>query len=154
MWIPLALLAFMAIASAWLTGPLNAIDPRKHGHIEGHTEILAASLSALLLGLLFGFLIYSGAKKDPISIPLFRNRFYFDRIYDNFVVRYFQDAFSAIVAFFDELLIDGLLVNGLSRVAESTGNLFRKVQSGNLQAYAFAFGIGVVTIIYLTVFPR
>ena len=57
--------------------------------------------------------------------------------YDNFLVRYFQDAFAAIVHFFDELLINGLLVGGLSRAAASFGNLFRRVQSGNLQGYAY-----------------
>ena len=40
----------------------------------------------------------------------------------------------------------------LSRGAASVGNLFRKVQSGELQAYAFAFGLGVILVIYFTVF--
>ena len=52
----------------------------------------------------------------------------------------------------DELLINGLLVGGLSRGAASTGNLFRKLQSGQLQAYSFAFGLGVILVIYFTVF--
>ncbi len=156
MWIPLALLAVMAIGSAWLTGPLNAIDPRAHahGHVDGHTLILGASIAALILGLAAGFILYSGKDKDPLSIPLFQNRFYIDGFYDNFLVRYFQDAFAAIIAFFDEFLINGLIVGGLSRTAESTGNLFRKVQSGSLQGYAFAFGLGVILVVYFTVFPR
>ncbi len=158
MWIPLALLAVMAIGSAWLTGPLNAIDPRAHahahGHVDGHTLILGASIAALILGLFAGFILYSGKDKDPLSIPLFQNRFYIDGFYDNFLVRYFQDAFAAIIAFFDEFIINGLLVGGLSRTAESTGNLFRKVQSGSLQGYAFAFGLGVILVVYFTVFQR
>ncbi len=154
MWIPLALLAVMAIGSAWLTGPLNAIDPRAHahGHVDGHTLILGASIAALLLGLIAGFILYSGKDKDPLSIPLFKNRFYIDGIYDNFLVRYFQDAFAAIIAFFDELIINGLLVGGLSRAAESSGNILRKVQSGSLQAYAFVFGLGVILVVYFTAF--
>jgi len=76
----------------------------------------------------------------------------FTVIYDNFIVRYFQDAFAAIIHFFDELLINGLLVGGLGRGAASTGNLFRKLQSGQLQAYSFAFGLGVILVIYFTVF--
>jgi NADH-quinone oxidoreductase subunit L len=59
---------------------------------------------------------------------------------------------AAIIHFFDEFLINGLLVGGLTRSAEGVGNLFRRVQSGNLQGYAFAFGFGVILIIYLTVF--
>ena len=105
-----------------------------------------------MLGLIAGFALYSGKDKEPVSIPLFRELFYFDHFYDNVVVRYFQDAFAAIVHFFDEFLINGLIVGGFSRLAESFGGLFRRVQSGNLQGYAFAFGIGVILVIYFTAF--
>jgi NADH-quinone oxidoreductase subunit L len=154
MWLPLVLLAALAIGSAWLTGPLGAIDPRFHAeaHHEGHALILGASVASLVLGLIAGFILYNGKDKDPLSIPLFRNRFYVDGIYDNILVRYFQDAFAAIVHFFDEFIINGLLVGGLSRGAASFGNLFRKVQSGELQAYSFAFGLGALLVIYFTVF--
>ncbi|MEO7100955.1 MAG: NADH-quinone oxidoreductase subunit L [Luteolibacter sp.] len=116
--------------------------------------ITFVSIGAVLVGLISGFVLYAGKEKDPVSIPLFRNRFYVDGFYDNFLVRYFQDAFAAIVAFFDELVINGLIVGGFSRAAEGTGNLFRKVQSGSLQGYAFVFGLGVVLVIYFTVFGR
>jgi NADH-quinone oxidoreductase subunit L len=154
MWIPLVLLAAMAIGSAWLTGPLGAMDPRAHaeGHGDGHTIVLSASIASLVLGLIAGFILYNGKDKDPVSIPLLRNRFYLDDIYEKGLVRYFQDAFAAIVHFFDEFLINGLLVGGLSRSAASFGNLFRKVQSGELQAYSFAFGLGALLVIYFTVF--
>jgi NADH-quinone oxidoreductase subunit L len=154
MFVPLVLLAGMAIGSAWLTGALSAIDPRihAHGHHEGHAIVLGASIASLILGLIAGFVLYNGKDKDPLSIPLFQNRFYIDRLYDNILVRYFQDAFAAIVHFFDEFLINGLLVGGLSRGAASTGNLFRKLQSGQLQAYSFAVGLGVILVIYFTVF--
>ncbi|WP_193214879.1 NADH-quinone oxidoreductase subunit L [Luteolibacter marinus] len=153
MFVPLVLLAGMAIGSAWLTGPLNAYVPEhEHGHAEGHGLILGASIASLLLGLFAGFALYNGKDKDPVSIPLFRDRFKIDWIYDNIVVKYFQDAFAAIVHFFDEFLINGLVVGGAGRIAEGFGGLFRRVQSGNLQGYAFAFGIGVILVIYLTVF--
>ena len=106
----------------------------------------------MVLGLLAGFALYKGKDKDPVSIPLFRERFYIDAIYDNYLVRWFQNVLAAIVHFFDELFINGLMVGGLSRAAASTGNLFRRVQSGSLQGYAFAFGLGVVLVIYFTVF--
>ena len=110
------------------------------------------SLAAVAIGVTTGLILYNGKEKDPLNIQLFRNRFYVDGFYDNFLVRYFQDAFSVIVSFFDELFINGLIVNGLSRAAESAGNQFRRIQSGSLQGYAFVFGIGVVLVIYFTVF--
>ncbi|MCP5543985.1 MAG: NADH-quinone oxidoreductase subunit L [Akkermansiaceae bacterium] len=153
MFVPLVILAAMAIGSAWLTGPLSAMRPvHEHGHAEGHAIILGASIASLVLGLLAGFALYKGKDKNPVSIPLFRNRFYIDAIYDNYLVRYFQNVLAAIVHFFDELFINGLMVGGLSRAAATTGNLFRRVQSGSLQGYAFAFGLGVVLVIYFTVF--
>ena len=87
-----------------------------------------------------------------MNFPLFRNRFYIDSLYDNFIVKYFQDAFAAIVHFFDELLINGLFVGGLSRGAQGIGLLIRRMQSGNLQTYAAFLGLGVLVIIYLIVF--
>ena len=114
--------------------------------------ITAVSLTAVIIGVVSGFVLYAGKQKDPVSIPLLRNRFYIDEFYEKGLVRYFQDAFSAIIAFFDEFIINGLLVGGLSRAAESFGNLFRKVQSGSLQGYAFAFGLGVILVIYFTAF--
>ncbi|MES2477270.1 MAG: NADH-quinone oxidoreductase subunit L [Verrucomicrobiota bacterium] len=154
MLLPLVALAVMAIIAGFpfLSNALNAYRPEHHDHAEGHGIILGASIACLVLGLLAGFVLYNGKSKDPVSIPLFRNRFYVDGIYDNFVVRYFQDAFAAIVAFFDEFIINGLIVGGFSRAAESFGNLFRKVQSGSLQGYAFAFGLGVILVVYFTAF--
>jgi NADH-quinone oxidoreductase subunit L len=150
MWVPLVVLGVLAIISGFgfVTGNLNAIRPV---HIA-NTTVLIASISTLVLGLGAGFAIYRGRESDPISIPLFRERFHFDGIYDNFIVRYCQDAVAAIVHFFDELLINGLLVGGISRGAASLGNLLRKVQSGQLQGYSYAFGLGVVLVIYFTVF--
>jgi NADH-quinone oxidoreductase subunit L len=153
MMLPLVLLAVMAIISgfAFTSNSLNAIRPGE-AHHAGHAIVLGASIASLILGLLIGFILYKGKDKDPVSIPLFKNRFYIDNFYDHVLVRYFQDAFAAIVHFLDELLINGIFVGGLSRGAESLGQAFRRVQSGSLQGYAFAFGIGVLLVIYFTVF--
>jgi NADH-quinone oxidoreductase subunit L len=148
MWVPLVVLAVMStILSVWLTGPLNAYRPQ-----EASLVIVIASVVSLALGLAAGFILYKGKDKDPLSIPAFRDRLYFDGIYDNVIVRYFQDAFAAIIHFFDEFLINGLLVGGATRATEGLGNLFRRVHGGSLQAYAFAFGFGVILVIYFTVF--
>lgn len=147
MWVPLAVLAILAIGSAWLTGPLNAYRPHEAGVV-----VLVASIATLILGLAAGFILYKGKTKDPLSIPLFRNRFYLDTIYEKGLVKYLQDGFAAIVHFLDDLVINGLLVGGFTRLADSAGRLFTKAQSGNLQAYAFSFGLGVLLVIYFTVF--
>jgi NADH-quinone oxidoreductase subunit L len=152
MFVPLVVLGILAVIGGYdFVHQFSPAAPQHAG--EFHVNFLFwVSAIALILGAGSAFLLYSGKDKDPLSIPMLRERFYIDRIYDNYLVRYFQDAFAAIVHFFDELLINGLLVGGVSRGAASFGNLFRKLQSGQLQGYAFAFGLGVILVIYFTVF--
>jgi NADH-quinone oxidoreductase subunit L len=155
MFVPLLVLAVLAIVAGFPTvsNALGAFRPiHEHGHAEGHSLILGASIGSLVLGLIAGFALYNGKDKDPVSIPLFRDRFKIDAFYDNVLVKYFQDAFAAIIHFFDEFLINGLIVGGSTRIAEGFGGLFRRVQGGNLQGYAFAFGLGVILVIYFTAF--
>jgi hypothetical protein len=45
-----------------------------------------------------------------------------------------------------------LIVGGCSRAAEGIGKLFGRLQSGNLHGYATLFGLGVILLIYITVF--
>jgi NADH-quinone oxidoreductase subunit L len=152
MLLPLILLSVLAVGAGYgFTHKLAPAVPEHAG--EFHVNFLFwVSVTALVVGAGFALLLYTGKDKDPLSIPVLKNRFYIDGFYDNFIVRYFQDSLAAIVHFFDELIINGLLVGGASRSAVSVGNLFRKVQSGQLQGYAFAIGIGAALVVYFTVF--
>jgi NADH-quinone oxidoreductase subunit L len=155
MWIPLAVLAVPSVVAGF---PFlaNSLSPG-YQHHEFHfgAEFIASAL-ALTLGLVAGYLVYFGKDEDRLAsrklARLFANRFYFDEFYDKYLVRYGQDAVAAVVHFFDQILINGLIVDGLSRTASGCGNLFRRLQSGSLQAYSFAFGVGVILVIYFTVF--
>ena len=152
MWVPLALLAVLSVFSGYaFINPASPALPEHAG--EFHFNLVAAvSLGALVLGVVAGLALYAGKNREPVIIPLLRNRFYIDDFYDRRLVRYFQDALAAVVHFFDEFLINGLLVGGLGRAAASCGNQLRRVQSGSLQGYTFAFAFGVLLIIYFTVF--
>ncbi len=154
MLVPLVLLAALALFAGWPF--LNKLSPDLPAH-AGHlafNSLFWISLAAMIIGVGAGFVLYNGKERDPLSIPLFRNRFYLDTIYEKGLVKYFQDGLAAIVHFLDELFINGILVGGSSRLAESFGNIFRRVQNGNLQGYAFAFGMGVIAVIYVTAFWR
>jgi NADH-quinone oxidoreductase subunit L len=56
--------------------------------------------------------------------------------------------FSRLIAWIDRTLVDGA-VNGLARITGESGGLLKYLQSGNVQWYAVALFIGVLT---LTVF--
>jgi NADH-quinone oxidoreductase subunit L len=153
MWVPLALLALLAIFSGYsFLNRFSPALPEHHSNAIHLNPVSMISMLALVIGVIAAWVLYNGKDKDPVCIPLLRERFKFDMIYDTILIRYFQNMAASIIHFFDEFLINGLLVGGLSRSAEGVGNLFRRVQSGSLQGYALAFGLGVILMIYFTVF--
>jgi NADH-quinone oxidoreductase subunit L len=109
------------------------------------------SLVVLVAGVLAAFALYRDQPSDSIRIPLFENRFYIDQFY-NQLVRWTQDALAATSAFVDRWIIDGGIIRGLGGVTWGFGFALRFLQIGNLQAYVFLFGLGVVLLLYLVLF--
>ncbi|MDB4293799.1 NADH-quinone oxidoreductase subunit L [Akkermansiaceae bacterium] len=151
MLIPLVILAIMAIASGYTRG----LAPGDTAAYHTNWLALGASIGAFVVGALIAFKLYFNAEKDPLAdnkvAKVFRNKFYIDEFYAK-LVGYLQDGVAAVVHFIDELVIGGLLVGGFSRAAGGIGRIFTRMQSGNLQTYASLFGVGVILVIYLTVF--
>ncbi len=152
MLLPLALLAVPSLLSAYgfLAGPLQAMVPHG-GHAEGGTLVMIASVAVLITGLFAGFKLYRNAEKDPVNIPLFANKFYFDKIYA-FIVKFAQDRVAWIVSALEKMFVDSSTTRLPAAIASSLGGLFRRMQNGNLQSYTFVFGAGVIIAIYLAVF--
>ena len=153
MLVPLALLSVFAIGSGFdfLAKPVGAMVPHPHDHLN--MVVLVVSLVTVAAGAFFGFVLYRGKESEPHPIRLFANKFYFDEIY-LVLVRIFQDTLAWVVKGLDYLLIDGLGVRGSSGLATGIGSLLRRIQVGNIQVYAFLFGIGAILLIYFTVFAR
>ncbi len=155
MWIPLCALALMALISGY--EPIGGNISPLYKPFEFHPTAPAfiASISAVLIGAFLAFKLYWNVKEDPLAekaiFKVFRNKFYIDEAYAK-LVSYGQDSVAAFVHFFDELIINGLIVGGFTRAAGGFGRLFGRLQSGNLQGYAVLFSLGVLLVIYLTVF--
>ncbi len=155
MFIPLIALTVMAVIAGY-EGIAGQMAPLFHHEKVnfGSIEFLS-SIGAFIVGLVLAFVFYFNKDEDKLSgnvlSKVFANKFYIDEFYAK-LVRVFQDAVAAVVHFFDEILIGGILVGGLSRSAAGFGALFRRLHSGNLQGYATLFGAGALLIIYLTVF--
>ena len=96
-------------------------------------------------------MLYAKRAKDPVLIPLFKNKFYVDEIYGALIAGT-QDLLARVCGWFDKWILDGVFVRGLSGLAWGSGFGMRFLQFGNLQGYAFIFGLGVVALIYLMVF--
>ena len=147
MWVPLALLAFMAIFSAYgfLSGPLMAAAPEKGLHFHwSSTAVL--SLVGLAVGVIGAIVLYKGKDSDPISIPFFANRFYIDEVYEK-LIAIFQDGLAKLCDLIDRYLIDPIVARFPAMTAMTTGSILRIFQMGNVQTYAFMFAIAVVALI-------
>jgi NADH-quinone oxidoreductase subunit L len=111
----------------------------------------ALALVAMILGAGLAIWLYRNRASDPLDVDLFRNGFYLDNFY-NWLIDSTQGLLARVCAFFDRWIIDAGAVRGTSGGTWGMGALLRLFQVGNLQAYSFLFGLGIVVLIYFTVF--
>jgi len=111
----------------------------------------ALALGALIIGSGLAIAIYRNRTGEPIDVEVLRQKFYFDEIYA-WLINWTQELLARVSAFFDRWIIDTAAVDGSSRGTWGIGALLRLIQVGNLQAYVFLFGLGVVAVIYFAVF--
>ena len=96
-------------------------------------------------------MLYRKKNQEPLTIALFRDRFYLDEIY-SFLISATQGLLAALSAFVDRWILDGVIVRGLAGMTLGSGFILRLLQVGNIQAYSFLFGVGIIGLIYFTVF--
>jgi NADH-quinone oxidoreductase subunit L len=147
---PLALLCLPAIAAGWPVIEHHFFTLPHPEHVAGAALAHWVLLAMFLGGLALAWVLYSKAEKDPISIPLFANRFYIDNGYD-WIVKNIQGGLAWLSGWADRWIVDLLLVRFTSFLAWGSGYVLRFLQFGNIQAYAFFFGAGVVGLIYLLI---
>jgi NADH-quinone oxidoreductase subunit L len=111
----------------------------------------ALALVALIVGSGLAIATYRNRSREPIDVEVLRHKFYFDEFY-GWLINWTQDLLARVSAFFDRWIIDTSAVDGSSRGTWGIGALLRLIQVGNLQAYVFLFGLGVVAVIYFAVF--
>src|SRR5688572_27272298 len=127
---PLVILAFFAVTYGWVGIPehfpiLGGLVPNwihefVGGTLADHPEAVAfnwipllTSLAVALGGLFFGWLTYRNVRspvEDRLQIPLLKNKYYFDELYDFLFVKpayWFAETF--VYKWMDKGLIDGIL---------------------------------------------
>jgi NADH-quinone oxidoreductase subunit L len=146
---PLILLALLATISgfAFFARKFLALPIEKEAAI--FVPVLA--IVVLILGSGLAISLYRNRTSDPLDIELLRRKFYFDDFY-RWLIDWTQELLARICAFVDRWIIDAGAVGGTSSGTWGIGALLRLVQVGNLQAYAFLFGLGIVALIYFAVF--
>jgi NADH-quinone oxidoreductase subunit L len=123
--------------------------PLPHETEAGFVVPLLA-LVAFLAGSALAVVIYRNRETEPINVDLLRRKFLFDEFYA-WLIRSTQELLAAFAAFIDRWILDAGLLRGLSGATWGFGAFLRLLQLGNLQAYAFLFGLGIVAIVYFAV---
>src|SRR6266508_4485029 len=150
MTVPLIVLALLATFGGFAFFARNflALPVEK----EVAIVVPALAIVALIAGTGLAIALYGNRATEPLKdLELLRHKFYFDELY-RWLIYWTQELLAHVSAFVDRWIIDAGAVGGSSRGTWGVGALLRLVQVGNLQAYVFLFGLGVVAIIYFAVF--
>jgi len=157
MTLPLVFLAVLAVAGGWGDYVPHFLKPDEHA---AHHD--AWKGFALLLVPFAGFLLSAKIylKADPSDAPVkaalgcmwtwIENKYYFDELYA-WIIRYVQGTIATLCEWFDRWVLQRLGIGGLAGTTSVAGKTLRLLQTGNIQSYAFMFGLGVTVIIYYVV---
>jgi NADH-quinone oxidoreductase subunit L len=149
MTVPLIVLALLATVAGFAFFAQNFLTLPVEKEVAILVPVLA--IIALIVGSGLAIALYRNRATEPVDIKLLRHKFYFDEFY-SWLIYSTQELFARMSAFFDRWIIDAAAVGGGSRGTWGIGALLRLAQVGNLQAYVFLFGLGVVALIYFAVF--
>lgn len=142
---PLVVLAILAITFGWvgipedfmgLQLPINWLHEFVGGTLAEHPETLAfnwiplgTSVLVALGGLTLGWFYYRNvhsAAEDKLQIPVLKNKWYFDEIYDFLFVKpviWLSEVFTS--KWLDKGVIDGLFLHSFGKVTQSLGDGIR-----------------------------
>ncbi|MBI3931237.1 MAG: NADH-quinone oxidoreductase subunit L, partial [Chloroflexi bacterium] len=166
---PMVILAVLAVVSGWwnVSGQFDSF--MGHGEtrsfVAGFFGILTHSLPWVSLimagsGILLAYAMYStkwvsaeriGSIFRPLY-TLFYEKYWFDELYENIIVKVvlLKGIFAGLQQI-DTYVVDGA-VNGVAGSALDGGETMRRLQTGQLQLYGLAFGIGILAIILVLYF--
>jgi NADH-quinone oxidoreductase subunit L len=124
--------------------------------------LMAGSVAWALVGLALGYLIYgrgpsaamerfARAGLGRVMHGLLYGKWFIDEIYDWSVVRPLRFIAQAFAHVIDPWIIDGLAVKGSGYTILGTGKLLSKLQTGNVQSYAFYLVVAIAAVILWSV---
>ncbi|MBA3658362.1 MAG: NADH-quinone oxidoreductase subunit L [Gemmatimonadales bacterium] len=148
-----------------LAGWLRPVFAPSAGYLQveelrGSTEylLIAAAVLAGVAGLVLGYRATLNSRLLPAreALPdtgfarVLANKYYVDEAYDRVIVRPVVGfSRSVLWRFFDQGLVDGLLVNGSARLFRGVGWLGSQLQTGQVGFYVLFFAVGAVWILHV-----
>jgi NADH-quinone oxidoreductase subunit L len=160
MTIPLIVLAVLAAVGGLPAGAflrfLTPVVGGFRGTMEGNPALLSGLAGgASGIGILLAYLFYVRLPGLPVILAwrlralheLLLRKYYIDEIYNLIVTRplFFISSF-VLNRTVDERAIDGT-VNGAALTVESTGEIARRIETGNVQHYALVYLLGVIGVV-------
>ena len=122
-----------------------------HAAVNDELFLTAITLGIAALGIFVAFVFYGRESRIAERIAatgLYRwlaGKYYVDEFYDRLFVRPFAACAGWLARSFDPGFIDGI-VNGVAASVRATSLSWRRLQSGNVQHYLFAFLAGTLLI--------
>ncbi len=164
MWVPLAILAIPSALiglligwgghESWFHHFTENVFYFGNGE-EGHGKEMGSAIPFMivssivgLLGIAFAWTRYKDRvpSDEPTNAlqKVVANKFYVDEIYNTFIVQPIKNASHFLLwKLFDTGIIDGI-VNGVAALIRVMGGMFRRLQTGVVQAYIVSMVIGIV----------
>jgi NADH-quinone oxidoreductase subunit L len=120
---------------------------------EDHPVFLVPALASgvMVAGVILGIALYRNQTAERFNVRFLERGFYIDNFY-HWLIERTQGLLARSANFIDRWIIDVAGVRGVSGGTWGFGALLRLFQVGNLQAYAFLFGLAIVAVIYFTLF--
>lgn len=156
MWIPLAILAVLSIATGFIPFSHYVTADRLPGASHLNMSIAATATAVSLAGILIAFWLYRKPSPAPSQVAeqfggLYRaayRKFYVDESYRWVTQNILFKGISSPVAWFDRHIVDGAM-NGIGRLTTRISAAIKDVQSGQVQHYALSFILGAVALVLL-----
>lgn len=155
---PMVVLALFAVGSGWAFwwgGANDFLGGHGPGFFEALTNPLPLiSLAVGIAGIILAYAIYSAKwlsaeRIGRIFAPFYTilsRKYYMDELYERFfVVRILLNGLFYVIELFDTYVVDGI-VNGIAKLTVLSSGVVRRVQTGQLQTYGLAIGLGVLII--------
>jgi NADH-quinone oxidoreductase subunit L len=171
MTVPLVVLAVLSVIGGWVglpggwlwgdaighyLAPALAAPPGHHGHPSSGTLVflMTVTTAVALGGIALAWLLYVRLPDLPERIAaaarwlyeLLWNKYWIDEVYETLFLGPYQAACRVFWQGIDSAVIDGI-VNGVGLGVSASALGWRRLQTGNVQHYAFAMVVGTVAIL-------
>ncbi len=156
--VPMLVLSVMAVVAGFFEGWYGGI---LGVHKELHVDIAVLSVVVGLAGILVAYLVYVKGLIDPQKAyealkPLhttLKEQFFTERFYHKVLAGGYLFYSKVIYMTAERQLIDGV-VNFTYPAVKGVGGVFRLLQAGRLNLYAFFMAFGFLMLLFITIFWR